>query len=242
MRLTPRRACRAPPAAGQGLALEREPSNEFDPNAVAVRTLDDVALGYVPRAQTSAFPFRLCFGAVHSVGQAAGGPWGVSVDVQPSVPPMTVLAVPDSLRRRCRVAPLLHGAAWDRVRAEALAAGGQRCAVSGAPAPAVSERWEFDDGERVMRLAGFAALAPEVVRVQHMAEAEAGAGEEGGLRAALAAMNGWGEDDVARYLRRTGELAAARSARGPWRLDLRALLAMGLEVPPELAAAAGGGG
>lgn len=72
------------PAAGQAVAVQREPENAFDPNAVAVRTLAEQSLGYVPKDLTARFPQQLCFGRVYSVGQSEGGAWGFKV--RPGLP------------------------------------------------------------------------------------------------------------------------------------------------------------
>lgn len=55
------------------MAFVKEPTNEYDPNAVAVQTLDGGALGYIPREETKRFLQDLCFGQVLSVGQAEEG-------------------------------------------------------------------------------------------------------------------------------------------------------------------------
>ena len=78
-RTTPRALLTPRPRVGQAVALEWEPENLYDPNAVAVRTLANQSLGYIAREQTVRFPQHLCFGHVRSVGQAATGAWGFQV-------------------------------------------------------------------------------------------------------------------------------------------------------------------
>ena len=38
-----------PAITGQAVSMVKEPSNEYDPDAVSVRLLDGTSLGYVPR-------------------------------------------------------------------------------------------------------------------------------------------------------------------------------------------------
>ncbi len=224
-----RQAAVARLTSGQGLSFRREPDNPYDPSAVAISTLDGESIGYVPKERTQSFIHPLAFGRVASVGQvesSGGSPlWGCAAEVQPRVPPATVLAEPADLKGRCNVVALMDGAAWDEVKAEVVEAARGRCAVSGAPTAAVAERWEADAGARMLRLLGFVAQAPEVTRVERML----GSGED--LKEVLAVMNGWSAEDVKRYLE--GVAAEAEARRG-WRLDLAALKPLGLEVPDEL--------
>lgn len=58
-----------PPAlADQPVVFLKEPDNEFDPNAVAVLTLDGRKLGYIPRDESRRFLLDACFGFVASMG------------------------------------------------------------------------------------------------------------------------------------------------------------------------------
>ena len=66
--------------ADQALMLVKEPTNEYDPNAIRVQTLSGAALGYVPRELTLRFPYCVCFGHVHHLGQVPeSGNWGALV-------------------------------------------------------------------------------------------------------------------------------------------------------------------
>ena len=217
--------------AGQGLAFVREPDNVYDPHAVAVRTLDDVPLGYVPRDRTASFVHRICFGRVRSAGATDKGLYGCSAEVQPGLPPLVVLPIPASLRGRTGLAAALEGAeGWARVKAAALATSNGRCAISAAPTASVAERWEFNDAEGVMKLVSLAPQAPEVTRVQHMLET----GEDWGE--VLQAMNGWSSDDCAAYLGGAAALCEARSSgQQEWKMDLVVARTLGLEIPDTFA-------
>eukprot|EP00466_Bigelowiella_natans_P018819 jgi/Bigna1/81207/fgenesh1_pg.78_\ len=60
----------------QIVRLEREPTNPYDPDAIAVRTLNGTQIGYVPRALTSRFRHPIAFGRVESIGKSPSGAWG----------------------------------------------------------------------------------------------------------------------------------------------------------------------
>lgn len=212
---------------GQALAFVKEPENAYDPHAVAVTTLDAVPLGYVPRERTQAFVHSVCFGKVLSVGKAASGLWGCSADVQPKMPPLVVLPVPETLKRRLHVAEYLSGTAWEHFCAGVLERSGSRCTISAAPTEVVTERWDFDVDARVIRLTGFAAQAPEVTHVQYMLES----GED--LRGELAAANAWDGKDVERYVGWVSGVQQ-RFSEMEWTVDLSVLNEIGVEVPARL--------
>lgn len=219
----------------QGLAFKKEPENPFDPNAVAVHTLDGIPLGYVPKERTGAFLHGVCFGKVHSVGQAeGGGMWGCSAEVQPRIPPVVVLPVPSHLTGKCHVAELLKGPEWEARKGEILKKAGGRCRVSGAATNYVGEQWEVNKEAKVFELQGFSAQAPEVSRVAYMLDS----GEN--LRKEVAVMNGWNEEDLNAYV---GYVEKQRHNHGSgegggeeWKLDLKVLEKMGVPVPEELIA------
>ena len=67
-------------AADQALMLEKEPENEYDPNAIRIQTLSGAVLGYVPRDLTARFPYPVTFGHVVHLGQVPdSGLWGALV-------------------------------------------------------------------------------------------------------------------------------------------------------------------
>ena len=61
------------------MVFVKEPNNPYDPNAVAVQTLDGQDLGYMPRDINHRFLLDTCFGYVYSVGQTEQGLWGFQV-------------------------------------------------------------------------------------------------------------------------------------------------------------------
>lgn len=66
-------------APNDPVACAREPDNEYDPRAVAVRTLEGRGLGYIARTDTQAFLHDVAFGAVASVGVGEKGLFGATV-------------------------------------------------------------------------------------------------------------------------------------------------------------------
>ena len=60
--------------------LEKDPKNEYDPNAIRVRRLNGEDLGFVPKELTGRFPYDTTFGYIHYVGQVPeSGVWGALV-------------------------------------------------------------------------------------------------------------------------------------------------------------------
>lgn len=60
--------------------FEKEPENNYDPEAVRIISLDGAKLGYVPRDMTHLFKAWPCsFGRVSSVGQNDAGLYGRSI-------------------------------------------------------------------------------------------------------------------------------------------------------------------
>ena len=168
---------------------------------------------------------------MHSLGQSGSerGLWGFSVDVQPRIPAVIVLALPPNLHGKCNVAQLLEGNQWDTVRNEILKRSGGRCTVSGARNSSVAERWEFDDERRVLKLIGFAAEAPEITRIANMLESK-----DLSLGGELQIMNQWCREDAKRYFKYVIKLMQQRGESGDFKLDLGLLSEMGLQVPEEL--------
>jgi hypothetical protein len=69
--------------ADQALMLQKEPDNEYDPNAIKVMTLSGSVLGYVPRDLTGHFPYDVTFGHAYHIGQVPDkGTWGALVNTK----------------------------------------------------------------------------------------------------------------------------------------------------------------
>jgi hypothetical protein len=167
---------------------------------------------------------------------AAGGAARVQVSVRPEVPPVEVYAFPASLAPHVSLGLRLPSAtsrsrAWVAAKAAAMAETGGSCAVTGGPLAAAHERWEWDDGARVLRLVGLRAEAPEVQQVGGLLELE----QDAAVAAAglLQRLNSWSNADTVLYLGHQMALRQARSAQ-PWRLDLRWLAERGVSVPAKL--------
>lgn len=82
--------------------------------------------------------------------------------MQPTMPPVEVQALPASLLPHISPRLALTGPAWESAKQETLAASSFRCELTGAPVAAAREHWAVDDSQRVLRLLGLRAEAPEV--------------------------------------------------------------------------------
>ena len=112
--------------AGDELVLEREPSNEHDPNAVAVRTADGTQVGYLKRIIAAALAPELDRGAAYSavVSDVTGGDVGTSRGVNVLVVRRGEPGSDDALavaaqrrRERARLASLSTAELTDELRA-----------------------------------------------------------------------------------------------------------------------------
>lgn len=130
----------------------------------------------------------------------------MQVAVQPTMPPVEVLALPASLRAAAASLPaaLKGQAAWAAAQAGVVAAAQGRCEVSSAavadPAASLAPRWRLDDDACVARLAGFRLLAPEVALCERLLELEEGSGEAAAAAERLRALNRWSAADAELYL------------------------------------------
>lgn len=156
-------------AANTTVTLEKEPENPYDPNAVAVKLLNDEKLGYIPKQQTGAFIHQICFGRVRCVGQVQNGNWGCLVDTQPHLPPVIPLAIPGNLISDCRnLVHTLKGEAWERYMDEVAQRMNHTCSITGASTSSVEARWRILEGDRVVRLVGFAVQDSLLSMIQYL--------------------------------------------------------------------------
>lgn len=230
---------------GQPVCFVQEPDNPVDPHAVAITSLSDVSLGYVPKECTAPFIHRVCFGVVRSVGQAENSVmYGFTAEVQPRLPPVTVLALPREVADICiRLVDTLSGPAWDALKNEVIVGMKRQCSLSAVPTESVVARWEVNDNDGIVRLLGLALQAPALTKIQHMLAA----GDFNNLgepfeRAAvdmLCSLNGWNSfSDGVAYLKRQQTLQQERSRpmhTAGWSLDLSYLVERGVDLPSEAA-------
>lgn len=77
---------------GQGVTLQREPDNRYDPNAVAVVTLDGAPAGYLPKVLAACLAPQMDAGTwrpaamVSSITGHGLGSLGLVIKVTPSLP------------------------------------------------------------------------------------------------------------------------------------------------------------
>jgi hypothetical protein len=116
-------------------------------------------------------------------------------------------------------------AVWDRLRSQVAAAAGNRCEVCGGRGRRwpveCHEVWRYDDGRKIQRLEGLAALCPACHEVKHAGLASK-RGRLSAVIAHLADVNGWSPEDAGLYLEAAFETWAARS-RHQWTLDISLL-------------------
>jgi hypothetical protein len=126
---------------------------------------------------------------------------------------------------------------WDTLRRRVYRRAGSRCVIcgdvgAGHPVEA-HEAWEYDEAERMQRLAGMMALCPACHEAKHFDRAvRLGRGEQ--VRAHLARINGWSGDEVDEHLRTAAEVWRRREEVGDWGLDLAALAEYGMVPPPPM--------
>jgi hypothetical protein len=130
---------------------------------------------------------------------------------------------------------------WNRIRKRVQRQAGSRCEICGGAGPEhpveVHEAWEFDETERMQRLVRMIALCPACHEVKHFGRAvQRGRAEE--VRAHLAQVNGWSDDEVEEHLRRTATIWRRREEIEDWGLDLSALQDYGILPPPAMDARA----
>ena len=233
---------------GQPVCFVQEPDNPVDPHAVAITSLSDVPLGYVPKGCTAPFIHRVCFGVVRSVGQAENSMmYGFTAEVQPRLPPVTVLALPREVEDVCiRLVDTLSGPAWDALKTEVIVGMKRQCSLSTVPTESVVARWEVKDNDGIVRLLGLALQAPELTKIEHMLAAgdfnDLGSNVWPHERAAvdmLCSLNGWNSfSDGVTYLKRRQILQQERSRpihSAGWSLDLSYLVERGVDLPSEAA-------
>jgi hypothetical protein len=227
---------------GQPVCFVQEPDNPVDPHAVAITSLSDVSLGYVPKECTAPFIHRICFGVVRSVGQAENSMmYGFTAEVQPRLPPVTVLALPREVEDVCiRLVGTLSGPTWDALKSELIVGMKGQCSLSAVPTESVVARWEVKDNKGIVRLIGLALQTPELTKIEHMLTA--GDFHEPHEKAAvgmLCSLNGWNSiSDGVAYLKRQQTLQQERSRpihTARWSLDLSYLVERGVELPSEAA-------
>ena len=140
---------------------------------------------------------------------------------------------------------LKRGAAWKRIRAEALSKSGDRCALCGAAGPPPGfgdarlychEVWRYDDRNGVATLRGFQILCAGCSSVAHLGRSAA-LGYLDETLAHLARVNGIPKAAARRIFDVGMEIWRERSGK-PWRMAVSAAL---LTAHPELRVLVGQG-
>ncbi|KAL3163394.1 hypothetical protein ABBQ32_009776 [Trebouxia sp. C0010 RCD-2024] len=176
----------------QAVMMVKERDNAYDPDAIAVQTLSGQTLGYVPRENTARFPHDTTFGHVYSMGRASSvGLWGATVAVRPSLPPLTLDAIPPNLARHAVMESSLSPEQFQAIREATCKRANHMCEISGGFAteqPAVHEVWHADATTKTFQLRGFIALHPDLHTAANL-ELQQDAKPRSSARLALEAIN-----------------------------------------------------
>jgi len=198
---------------------EKEPENPYDPNAVAVKLLDDTKLGYIPRDETSGFVYSITFGRIRSIGQAANtDTLGCIVEVQHKLPPVLPWSIPSDLVSECAgLVPSLSGPQWDKYRADLCRRMRNRCSVSNVETTNIEARWALSEKDHLVKLTALAVQHPFLARLQYIDPDEFVDLDE--IAGAISALNpGMSIDEATMVFSRQVETAEMRAGEG-WRVD-----------------------
>lgn len=187
--------------------LVREPSNRYDPNAIAVFSLSSgLQLGYVPKESTGMFTSDQICGRVASVGQAGlSGVLGCIVDMRPQLPSLTLPVLPPGMEHCADLSTSgLSQHDVEEVTSGTLAAAGGKCQVTGVAAAAgqalhVVPHWYADLVQRVLWCTGAVAVCAEVHDAMRMLQQPVDA--RGPAKELMALVNWWSEEEVEAYVR-----------------------------------------
>lgn len=119
---------------------------------------------------------------------------------------------------------ILSPAQWDVVRREAYSRAGGRCMICGAPTKRLEahERWEYDEENRVQRLADVVAVCKSCHEVIHIGRTQLTGGEERAC-AHFMKVNGCSYAEYRKALGKANEDHRRRNLVPEWKLDLRYL-------------------
>eukprot|EP00879_Flechtneria_rotunda_P009353 GHRR01009792.1.p1 GENE.GHRR01009792.1~~GHRR01009792.1.p1 ORF type:complete len:330 (+),score=106.31 GHRR01009792.1:262-1251(+) len=193
---------------GQAVLLVKEPSNEYDPAAVAITALDGNCLGHVSRQRTGDFPLQACFGHIVTLGQSqATGNWGASVSCCSVLHGLHLDSLPRSWSDKTQVQQVFGAEAWQRKQQEALDRFYHRCAVSGITSSDVPLQvvpvWGFDHIKQHVWLADLVPIAEPLVQLKQAVEggwsSNSSEVQQAGLDLLSRLMN-WRQEDCKVYL------------------------------------------
>lgn len=210
---------------GDAAMFVREPSNVHDPNAVSVQTLHGHSMGHIARKETSQFLQPVSFGRILSMGpEHWTGNFGLTVDVQPGLPALTVDALPESLRGQMSLKSHFPPATWDVLRRAVYSRASHRCEISGGVGPTwpvnVEPLWSVVDATRTVQLCGIAALAPQVAAVKNLERVSGSWTACDEAASTLCIINGWSEEECSTYLNHIDKQCVIRAQGPAWHLDL----------------------
>lgn len=236
----------------QSLAFIKELNNPYDPNAVAIQSLDGTNLGYISKDANSAFIHPVVFGFVHTVGKSSiheDAKWGFRVAVQPALPGLTVLAPPDSVA--IQIAQLTDHLnddasppaqpAWLQLKQSILLLVDtkdkeeSRCYISHASNPTkITPVIYFNDQSKTAVLTGFKPVCQAVYDAERLLLFSSSGGNtlssSSVKRDTLTRLNFWNETETGTYIGYMKKLQKKRNA-SRWKVDFSLLEQHGITVP-----------
>ena len=116
---------------------------------------------------------------------------------------------------------ILSPAQWDVVRKDAYARAGGRCMICGAPVRRLEahERWEYDEAERVQKLADVVAVCHSCHEVIHIGRTQL-LGDEERACAHFIKVNGCSYAEYRKALGEANEAHRRRNQIPEWKLDI----------------------
>mmetsp|Transcript_26233 Transcript_26233/g.73583 ORF Transcript_26233/g.73583 Transcript_26233/m.73583 type:complete len:295 (+) Transcript_26233:149-1033(+) len=162
-------------SAGQRVAFIKEPSNEYDPNAIRIELLSGQHLGYVPKEMTELFPHSLTLGNIRSLGLAGGSNslLGAFVTVCPELPSIIPELFPSNIShpagvRACDLSAYLSKELCRSLRDQACLASQGRCEFTGGTGDSFVEEWAHVDSSRTITLTGVKCAHASIRMVKHL--------------------------------------------------------------------------
>lgn len=208
---------------GETLLLVREPTNEFDPNAIMVQRLDGNTVGYVPAELTNLFLFDVTFAIVTSVGPNDKGILGVKATCKPASPSLDIDVLPRS-QWETRPSDWISAEAWKRLEEVHITRVGHRCEVCGVSGDSrdihCAPRWSVHSKSRTQRLCGLLALCSPCSEAKSLLKLYE-QGKQGPAILHLMKVNDWDKTEARAYIQHIFRLFSARQGfcESDWKVD-----------------------
>ena len=190
---------------GDHVALIREPSNQFDRNAVMIQSLGGEIMGYIPRAANEVFIHEMVFGRVTHVGRDESkpdSPLGMKVVSYPQLMSPSVSPVPGY--QETVLKDMCGSDGWSRLASHAIQASRGCCEVTAAPPDhnhplELIPVWRIEEGFNVV-LVRLALVSHEIASAHRLLDLDVGSREYQLGCQALMIINRFSKEDLALHL------------------------------------------